>query len=133
MNKLLIFLLISIACSSKQKDEDLQKYKQQAARVTIIRDNWGIPHIYGKTDADAVFGLMYAQCEESFERVERNYLFQLGRMTEAEGEAYLLHDLKMKLLYDSTAAIAEYHQSPQWLKSLLTRFCRWHQLLPACQ
>jgi acyl-homoserine-lactone acylase len=122
MNKLLIFLLISIACSSKQKDEDLQKYKQQAARVTIIRDNWGIPHIYGKTDADAVFGLMYAQCEESFERVERNYLFQLGRMTEAEGEAYLLHDLKMKLLYDSTAAIAEYHQSPQWLKSLLHAF-----------
>jgi acyl-homoserine-lactone acylase len=122
MKKLLIFLLISIACSSKQKDEDLQKYKQQAARVTIIRDSWGIPHIYGKTDADAVFGLMYAQCEESFERVERNYLLQLGRMTEAEGEAYLLHDLKMKLLYDSSAAIAEYHQSPVWLKSLLHAF-----------
>jgi len=122
MNKLLIFLLISIACSSKQKNEDLQKYKQQASRVTIVRDSWGIPHIYGKTDADAVFGLMYAQCEESFERVERNYLMQLGRMTEVEGEGYLLHDLKMKLLYDSTAAIAEYHQSPDWLKSLLHAF-----------
>jgi acyl-homoserine-lactone acylase len=122
MNKLLIFLIISIACSSKQKDENLQKYKQQAERVTITRDNWGIPHIYGETDADAVFGLMYAQCEESFERVERNYLLQLGRMSEAEGEAYLLHDLKMKLLYDSAAAIAEYHQSPEWLKSLLHAF-----------
>jgi acyl-homoserine-lactone acylase len=122
MKKLLIFLFISLACSSKQKDEDLKRYKDQAARVTIIRDSWGIPHIYGKTDADAVFGLMYAQCEESFERVERNYLLQLGRMTEVEGEAYLLHDLKMKLLYDSTAAIAEYQNSPGWLKSLLHAF-----------
>ncbi len=78
---LYIILLFLIACSSPNQREIPKQYKEQAERVTIIRDRWGIPHIYGKTDADAVFGLMYAQCEESFERVERNYLQVLGRLS----------------------------------------------------
>lgn len=98
------------------------RYKELAQRVTIIRDRWGVPHIYGKTDADAVFGLMYSQCEESFERVEKNYLEILGRMAEVAGEAYLFQDLKMKIIYDTTAAIADYHKAPVWLKKLLHGF-----------
>jgi acyl-homoserine lactone acylase PvdQ len=55
------------------------KYKRKrktrkATQVTIIRDNWGIPHVYGKTDADAVFGMLYAQCEDDFLRIEMNYI-----------------------------------------------------------
>ncbi len=95
---------------------------QKASRVTIIRDKWGVPHIYGKTDADVVFGLMYAQCEESFERVERNYLQVLGRMSEVEGEAYLYQDLQMRMLYDTAAALADYRTAPPWLKNLLQAF-----------
>ena len=75
--RLLIFFQFAIllGCSSSSKnDNDIESFKRQADQVTIIRDELGIPHIYGKTDADAVFGLMYAQCEESFERVERNYI-----------------------------------------------------------
>ena len=101
---------------------DSNRYNELAQRVTIIRDSWGTPHIYGKTDADAVFGLMYAQCEESFERVERNYLEVLGRMSEVEGEAYLYQDLKMKIIYDTSEAIADYHKAPEWLKKLLHGF-----------
>ncbi len=56
------------------------------ANVTIIRDDWGIPHVYGKTDADAVFGVIYAQAEDDFNRVETNYLNSMGRLAEAEGE-----------------------------------------------
>ena len=115
-------LLLFFSCSFSSNNEKANIYKQQANRVIIIRDDWGIPHIYGKTDADAVFGLMYAQCEESFERVERNYIEKLGRLSEIEGKDYLLQDLQMKLLYDTSAAIEDYKQSPQWLKSLLQSF-----------
>jgi acyl-homoserine-lactone acylase len=115
----LIFFLVSCMGSPKVQDE---KYREQAGRVTIIRDRWGVPHIYGKTDADAVFGLMYAQCEESFERVERNYLEVLGRMAELEGEAYLYQDMQMKIIYDEQAAKQEFQNAPDWLKKLLQAF-----------
>ena len=48
--------------------------------------HWGIAHVYGKTDADVVFGVMYAQAEDDFNRVETNYLNSMGRLAEAEGE-----------------------------------------------
>jgi len=104
------------------ENKEMNNLTAQASRVTIIRDNWGVPHIYGKTDADVVFGLMYAQCEESFERVERNYLQVLGRMAEIEGKAYLYQDLQMKIIYDTTAAIADFNKAPEWLKKLLHAF-----------
>ena len=119
---LFVIVILLVACSSSNKKVENKQYEEQAQRVTIIRDSWGIPHIYGKTDADAVFGLMYAQCEESFERVERNYLEILGRMSELEGETYLYQDLKMKIIYDTSAAIADYHKAPAWLKKLLHAF-----------
>ena len=123
--RVLIFfqLAILLGCSSSNKnDNEIESFKRQAEQVTIIRDEWGIPHIYGKTDADAVFGLMYTQCEESFERVERNYIEKLGRRSEVEGDNYLLQDLEMQLLYDTAAAIEDYKKSPQWLKVLLQAF-----------
>ncbi|MES2893496.1 MAG: penicillin acylase family protein [Bacteroidota bacterium] len=117
-----LVLLLFVGCTIASQDPLIQSYKEQAARVEIIRDQWGIPHVYGKTDADAVFGLMYVQCEESFERVERNYIRKLGRMAEIEGSTRLYDDLQMKLLYDTTAAIADYKTSPPWLKTLLNAF-----------
>ncbi len=124
MNKYLLFLfyIFSIACSSNIDSTETKRQKEQAQRITIIRDIWGVPHIYGKTDADVVFGLMYAQCEESFERVESNYLQLLGRMAEVAGKDYLYQDLKMKIIYDTSAAIVDYHKAPPWLKALLHAF-----------
>jgi acyl-homoserine lactone acylase PvdQ len=97
-------------------------YTDQAKRVTIHRDEWGIPHIYGKTDADAVFGLMYAQCEDDFARVEMNYIEKLGRMSEVKGEKELAYDLYIKLLIDEKEAKEEYKTSPVWLKKLLNAY-----------
>ncbi len=119
---LFILFILNGGCSLSNKNPDIKRYEEQAARITIVRDNWGIPHIYGKTDADAVFGLMYAQCEENFEKVERNYLEKLGRLSETEGESHLHSDLLMRLLYDTSAAIADYQKSPLWLKELLNAF-----------
>ena len=89
-NVIILVLLALVGCTSNQKEvegnEDLQRWKEQAKNVEIIRDDFGVPHVYGKSDADAVFGLLYAQCEDDFNRVERNYIWALGRLAEIEGE-----------------------------------------------
>ena len=76
------------------------EWTRHAKNVEIIRDDWGIAHIYGKTDADAVFGMIYAQEEDDFNRAERNYLLSMGRLAEAEGESEIYRDLRMKLFID---------------------------------
>lgn len=102
--------------------KDFDRYQAQAKHVTIHRDEWGIPHIYGKTDADAVFGLMYAQCEDDFARVEMNYIEKLGRMSEVKGEGSLAYDLYIKLLIDEKEAQQEFKTSPVWLKKILIAY-----------
>ncbi len=74
--------------------------EEQARNITIVRDDWGIAHVYGKTDADAVFGMIYAQAEDDFNRVETNYINAMGRLAEAEGESKIYQDLRMKLFID---------------------------------
>ncbi|MBX0292101.1 penicillin acylase family protein [Hymenobacter sp. HSC-4F20] len=101
---------------------EIARWQQQARQVTITRDTWGVPHVQGKTDADAVFGLLYAQCEDDFPRVEMNYLDAIGRLAEVEGEAALYHDLRARLFMDSTQAIRLYKKSPGWMKQLLNAF-----------
>src|SRR5207302_9951619 len=94
------------------------RWVQEARDVTIIRDNWGIAHVYGKTDADAVFGVLYAQAEDDFNRVETNYLNAMGRLAEVEGESEVYRDLRMKIFINPDDMKAEYESSPSWLKAL---------------
>ncbi len=97
-------------------------WEQRARGITIIRDDWGIPHIYGKTDADVVFGLLYAQAEDDFNRVETNYINAMGRLAEAEGEAEVYRDLRMKLFIDPDSMKARYASSPAWLQTLMNAY-----------
>lgn len=113
----LFFLLIFIACEPPVSDE-IQGWEAQAERVSIIRDDFGVPHIYGKSDADAVFGMLYAQCEDDFPRVERNYYWAIGRLAEAEGEEALYSDLRARLYMTIDEAKAHYESAPDWLKKL---------------
>ena len=99
--------------------DELARQKQIAARVTITRDDWGIAHIHGKSDADAVFGMAYTQAEDDFGRVETNYLTSLGRTAEAVGESAIWTDLRQKLFIDPVVLKAEYAKSPAWLKALM--------------
>lgn len=101
---------------------EVRRYAQQAKQVTVVRDEWGIPHVYGKTDADAVFGLLYAQCEDDFKRVEMNYIEKLGRMSEIKGEESLYNDLQIRLLIDENEAKADYRRAQPWLKKLLNAY-----------
>lgn len=122
MRSLLLLLLPFTALAQRFRPDEIARYQDHAQHVTIIRDSWGIPHIYGKTDADAIFGLMYAQCEENFPRVERNYLEIMGRLSEIEGKQQLYQDLQMRLIYDSAAAKKDYTASPAWFRKLLDAF-----------
>jgi len=100
-------------------DNDVAVWEKQAQGITIVRDTWGIPHVYGKTDADAVFGVIYAQAEDDFNRVETNYVNSMGRLAEAEGESEIYRDLRMKLFIDPEDMKAQYQKSPEWLKKLM--------------
>lgn len=108
--------------SQQSPTSEINRWKQQAQRVTIIRDKWGIPHVYGKTDADAVFGLLYAQCEDDFPRVEANYIEKLGRQSEVNGSKHLYTDLLHRLVLDSAAAKKDYAAAPAWMKKLCNAF-----------
>jgi len=117
---LLILAAFCVSCSSQAAPQkNVAGWEKQAQNITIIRDNWGIPHVYGKTDADAVFGVIYAQAEDDFNRVETNYLNSMGRLAEAEGEAEIYRDLRMKLFIDPADMKAKYESSPAWLKTLM--------------
>jgi acyl-homoserine lactone acylase PvdQ len=112
-----IFTFASLAYTNPAID--LARWQQQAANVTITRDTWGIAHVKGKTDADAVFGAIYAQAEDDFNRIETNYLNSLGRLAEAEGENAIWSDLRQKLFMDEADLKQNFNECPDWLKKLL--------------
>ncbi len=112
--------LLLAACTMRPANPELARWAAQAERVTITRDDWGVAHVYGPTDADAVFGMIYAQAEDDFHRIEMNYLTAMGRVAEAEGETAIWQDLRMRLFIDSTDMKAKYTESPAWLQSLMT-------------
>jgi len=116
MRTLSLILAAAFAVSVPQEPA---RWERQAEHVTIVRDDWGIPHVYGKTDADAVFGLIYAQAEDDFNRIEANYLNSMGRLAEAEGESAIYQDLRMKLFINPDSIKAQYAASPEWLKRLM--------------
>jgi len=103
-------------------DQELARWKAHAAYVTITRDDWGIAHVHGRTDADAVFGMEYAQAEDDFKRVEMNYIDAMGRRAEFEGKDAIWQDLRMKMFVPVDSAKAQYARSPAWLKTLMDAF-----------
>jgi len=115
--------LVAAICSGCVADlsarTELAEWQQQAQNVTIIRDDWGIAHVYGKTDADAVFGGIYAQAEDDFNRIETNYLNSIGRLAEAEGESQVWRDLRMKLFIDPQEMKRLYAAAPADLRKLM--------------
>lgn len=115
----LLFIGPAFAASSKA---EIARWERQARSVTIIRDDWGIAHVYGKTDADAVFGAEYAQAEDDFNRIETNYIVALGRQAESEGELKIYQDLRQKLFIDPEELKKQYAQSPAWLQKLMAAF-----------
>ncbi len=107
------------ACAAPHTLDEKARWQFEAGAVRIVRDQWGIAHVYGKADGDAVFGAIYAQAEDDFGRIERNYLVALGRLAEAEGESAVYGDLRQRLFVDPAHLRALFKNSPAWLKSLM--------------
>jgi acyl-homoserine lactone acylase PvdQ len=124
MKKCFLILAAASAAFAFQagRNPDVARWEREARDVTIIRDDWGIAHVFGKTDADAVFGMEYAQAEDDFNRVETNYINAMGRLAEAEGESKIYQDLRMKLFIDPDDMKKQYAASPAWLQSLMNAF-----------
>src|SRR5688572_4378150 len=116
---LLLALLLAGCATPDAAGGDLARWRAQAERVSIVRDDWGIAHVRGRSDADAVFGMIYAQAEDDFNRVETNYINAMGRLAEAEGETAIWQDLRMKLFIDPATLRYQYAASPAWLRSLM--------------
>ena len=121
-----------------------------AQSVTIYRDRYGVPYIYGPTDASAVFGFAYAQAEDNFDQIEDSYIHALGRAAEAYGESGVPQDWLNRALEVTSLSQAEYGRlgtrarqicdafaaglnfflrtHPHVKPRLLTRFENWHVL-----
>ncbi len=122
MRAILLLLLSAAVAPSPHRPArggDVVRWEREARAVTIVRDDWGIAHVHGRTDADAVFGMIFAQAEDDFNRIETNYLNSMGRLAEAEGEQAIWRDLRMKLFIDPDSLRARYAASPRWLKRLM--------------
>ncbi|HET7268369.1 MAG TPA: penicillin acylase family protein [Oleiagrimonas sp.] len=115
----LAFAPAGFARSSAPTASELARWQGEAQAVTITRDDWGIPHIHGKTDADAVFGMIYAQCEDDFKRVQSNLLLALGWTSRWKGKQAIWKDLRKQLWIDPTVLKADYAKSPEWLQKLM--------------
>src|SRR5689334_22457796 len=126
MKKLALGFIFALASTSfagqTGKNQEVTQWEKEARDVTIVRDDWGIAHVHGKTDADAVFGMVYAQAEDDFNRVETNYINAMGRLAEAEGESKIYQDLRMKLFIDPAELKKQYAASPAWLQKLMNAF-----------
>ena len=115
----LALALVCAAVSQTPPARDAARWQREAQDVTIVRDDWGIAHVHGATDADAVFGMIYAQAEDDFNRVETNFINSQGRLAEAEGESAIWRDLRMKIFIKPETMQADYAASPAWLKKLM--------------
>ncbi|HEU4647723.1 MAG TPA: acylase [Gemmatimonadales bacterium] len=115
----LLLIALCLPHTVHAADDDVARWERHAQNVTIVRDDWGIAHIHGKTDADAVFGMVYAQAEDDFNRVETNFINALGRLAEAEGPSQIYRDLRMKLFINPDSLRANYATSPAWLQALM--------------
>jgi acyl-homoserine-lactone acylase len=126
MKKLVIPVILAAVCAScvsqaapDDPSKNVAAWEKQAQNITITRDTWGIAHVVGKTDADAVFGMVYAQAEDDFNRVETNFINSQGRLAEAEGEGEIYRDLRMKIFIDPADMKAQYEKAPASLKALM--------------
>jgi acyl-homoserine lactone acylase PvdQ len=117
---ILISLFLWLPVSAGAQGAEPARWERQAQNVSIVRDDWGIAHVTGKTDADAIFGMIYAQAEDDFNRVETNYLNALGRLAEAEGESAVWSDLRMKMFIEPADLKRKFAESPGWLQKLMT-------------
>ena len=97
---------------------DPGRWEAVAAEVEILRDRWGVPHVFGPTDASVMFGAAYARAEDRLPEDEALYLMALGRGSELAGESALPGDLLLRTLRREEVAREEYRTAPPDVRAL---------------
>ncbi len=121
---LLTMLLLLLACAPALRAEAAAgpKAERRARNVTIYRDSYGVPHIYGQTDAAVVFGLMYAQAEDNFWQLEDDLVRALGRASELYGDKTLNDDLVQAAFESNQLAVAHYQHAEPRIRALCAAY-----------
>src|SRR5689334_11659719 len=123
--QILLMLLVSLMCQAQAvatSQETPPSDESLARSVTIYRDTYGVPHVFGRTDASTVFGFAYAQAEDNFWRVEENFINALGRASELYGEKSLDEDRLNRALEIPRLAQEEYARLDRHMHSLCDAF-----------
>src|SRR5687768_18480881 len=89
---ILVFVVLFVFQTPARANQDEESLAKLARSVTIYRDTYGVPHVFGRTDESTVFGFAYAQAEDNFWRVEEDFIHALGRASELYGERALEED-----------------------------------------
>ena len=156
--KILVALVLALAANAvcaERVDREVAAppaidAKGLAQQVTIHRDRYGVPHIFGENDESVLFGFGYAQAEDYFWQVEDVYILALGRYAEVHGPRGLNSDLlnrafeivprsrqdfaaldrtSQRLYSAFTAGINHYLAThPEVRPRLIERFEPWHVL-----
>ncbi len=148
-----LFSSLMICVSHAPAEDSVNEHKRienLAQSVTIRRDEWGVPHIDGPTDASVAFGMAYVQCEDYFWQVEDSYIQSIGRYAEIVGPDGLPADVLNRMFEIPQRAKQELadmpekfraimsaysdgvnfylHKHPEVRPRLITRFEPWHLL-----
>ena len=119
----LLILATNLAAQPKKRPVATSVETDKLARtVTIYRDRYGVPHVFGVTDASTVFGFAYAQAEDNFWRVEENFIFALGRAAEIYGERRLAEDRRTRALEIPRLAREEYARLDPRMREICDAF-----------
>ncbi len=119
---LLCFTSLQSVDAQALDDAELARIEKTAGAVTIYRDKFGVPHIYGPTDASVVFGFNYARAEDEFQRMQLNALIGLGRASELMGQVGFLSDRAMRLFEVPQLAQQEYEKCSASFKTILQAY-----------
>jgi penicillin amidase len=116
---MLLTLLMAVTVQGPPTRAEVARWERQARNVTVYRDTWGVPHVHGKTDADAMFGMAYARAEDRFQETEPAYIQALGRSAEVQGESAAGWDTFMRAFEFERRGREEYAAASPALQALV--------------
>ncbi|MBI2425058.1 MAG: penicillin acylase family protein [Candidatus Hydrogenedentes bacterium] len=99
-------------------------HAENTGEATLYRDEWGVPYIYGGSDADAAFALGYAQAQDRLEDIFVNVRTGIGRMAEVFGKEHVQSDYIMRMIKNEEMAASYWEKAPDHLKAAGEAFVR---------
>lgn len=116
---LLVLVAIGLAVWEPLLAERAEAPPQRAYDVRIARDEFGVPHVFGKTDPDVAYGIAYAHAEDDFETLQQVVAMTRGRLGAMTGEEGARTDYVVHLLGARATVNRDYDRQPADVRALL--------------